>query len=129
MRKTGVIFLMLVLCVGCKAEMTEEPQQKIHFVKAEEEVGDRTPEERAMILKNRLKQIAEAEGTAVVVEGKTAIIGLRLKNAMEQNEVDDVKREVDVLTKSAEVDIENTSVTVNDYLVGLIEEMELKRAG
>ena len=129
MRKTGVIFLMLLLCVGCKAEMTEEPQQKIHFVKAEEEIGDRTPEERAMILKNRLKQIEGVVGTAVVVEGKTAIIGLRLKNAMEQNEVDAVKRKVDVLAKSAEVDVENTSVTVNDYLVGLIEELERKRAG
>ena len=129
MRKTGVIFLMLFLCVGCKAEMTEEPQQKIHFVKAEEEIGDRTPEERAMILKNRLKQIEEVAGTAVVVEGKTAIIGLRLKNGMEQNEVDAVKRKADVLAKSAEVDIEHTSVTANNYLVGLIEEMERKRSG
>ena len=129
MRKTGVIFLMLFLCVGCKAEMTEEPQQKIHFVKAEEEVGDRTPEERAMILKNRLKQIEEVVGTAVVVEGKTAIIGLRLKKDMEQKEVDAVKRKVDVLAKSAEVNIEHTSVTANDYLVGLIEELERKRAG
>ena len=129
MWKTGVLFLMLFLCVGCKAEMTEEPQQKIHFVKAEEEIGDRTPEERAMILKNRLKQIEEVAGTAVVVEGKTAIIGLRLKNGMEQNEVDAVKRKADVLTRSAEVDIEHTSVTANDYLVGLIEEMERKRSG
>ena len=129
MRRAGVIFLVLFLCVGCKAEMTEEPQQKIHFVKAEEEIGDRTPEERAMILKNRLKQIEEVAGTAVVVEGKTAIIGLRLKNAMEQNEVDAVKRKADVLTRSAEVDIEHTSVTANDYLVGLIEEMERKRSG
>ena len=128
MRKTGVIFLMLLLCVGCKAEMTEEPQQKIHFVKAEEEIGDRTPEERAMILKNRLKQIAEAEGTAVV-EGKTAIIGLRLKDGMEQNAVDTVRRRAEALAKSAEVDIENVSVTANGYLVGLIEEMERKRAG
>ena len=129
MRRAGVIFLVLFLCVGCKAGMTEEPQQKIHFVKAEEEIGDRTPEERAMILKNRLKQIEEVAGTAVVVEGKTAIIGLRLKNAMEQNEVDAVKRKADVLTRSAEVDIEHTSVTANDYLVGLIEEMERKRSG
>ena len=83
MQRAGVIFLILFLCVGCKAEMTEEPQQKIHFVKAEEEIGDRTPEERAMILKNRLKQIEEVAGTAVIVEGKTAIIGLRLKNGME----------------------------------------------
>ena len=129
MRKTGVIFLMLFLCVGCKAEMTEEPQQKIHFVKAEEEIGDRTPEERAMILKNRLKQMGEVMGTAVIVEGKTAIIGLRLKNAMEQNEMDTVKRKADILAKSAGVDIEHTSVTANDYLVGLIEEMERKRSG
>ena len=129
MRKTGVIFLMLFLCVGCKAEMTEEPQQKIHFVKAEEEIGDRTPEERAMILKNRLKQIEEVAGTAVVVEGKTAIIGLRLKKDMEQNAIDAVKRKADVLAKSAEADIENTSVTANDYLIGLIEEMERKRSG
>ena len=129
MRKTGVIFLMLFLCVGCKAEMTEEPQQKIHFVKAEEEVGDRTPEERSMILKNRLKQIEEVMGTAVIVEGRTAIIGLRLKKDMEQNEVDTVRRRAEALAKSAEVDIENVSVTANGYLVGLIEEMERKRAG
>ena len=129
MRKTGVIFLMLLLCVGCKAEMTEEPQQKMHFVMAEEEIGDRTPEERAMILKNRLKQMGEVMGTAVIVEGKTAIIGLRLENDMEQKEVDAVKRKVDALVKSAEVDIEHTSVTANDYLVGLIEELERKRAG
>ena len=129
MQRAGVIFLILFLCVGCKAEMTEEPQQKIHFVKAEEEIGDRTPEERAMILKNRLKQIEEVAGTAVIVEGKTAIIGLRLKKDMEQKEVDAVKRKVDVLAKSAEVNIEHTSVTANDYLVGLIEEMERKRSG
>ena len=82
-----------------------------------------------MILKNRLKQMGEVMGTAVIVEGKTAIIGLRMKKDMEQKEVDAVKRKVDALVKSAEVDIENTSVTANDYLVGLIEEMERKRAG
>ena len=129
MRKTAIIFLILFLCVGCKTEMTEEAQQKIHFVKAEEEIGDRTPEERALIIKNRLKQIEEIEGTAVVVEGKTAIIGLHLKDGMEQNAVDTVRRRAEALAKSAEVDIENVSVTANGYLVGLIEEMERKRAG
>ena len=129
MQRAGVIFLILFLCVGCKAEMTEEPQQKIHFVKAEEEIGDRTPGERTMILKNRLKQIEEVAGTAVVVEGKTAIIGLRLKKDMEQNAIEAVKRKADVLTRSAEADIEHTSVTANEYLVGLIEEMERKRSG
>ena len=129
MRKTAIIFLILFLCVGCKTEMTEEAQQKIHFVKAEEEIGDRTPEERTLIIKNRLKQIEEIKGTAVVVEGKTAIIGLHLKDGMEQNAVDTVRRRAEALAKSAEVDIENVSVTANGYLVGLIEEMERKRAG
>ena len=82
-----------------------------------------------MILKNRLKQIEEVAGTAVVVEGKTAIIGLHLKDGLEQNAVNTVRRRAEELAKSAEVDIEYTSVTANDYLVGLIEEMERKRSG
>lgn len=129
MGKIAVIFLMVFFCVGCRAEMTEEAQQKIHFVKAELEVGDRTPEERALVIKTRLKQIDAVTGTAVVVEGHTAIIGLRLEEGLEQNEIDSVKREADALAKGAEVSIENTSVTTNSYIVSLIEETERKRAG
>lgn len=129
MGKIAVIFLMVFFCVGCRAEMTEEAQQKIHFVKAELEVGDRTPEERALVIKTRLKQIDAVTGTAVVVEGHTAIIGLRLEDGLEQNEIDSVKREADALAKGAEVSIENTSVTTNSYIVSLIEETERKRAG
>ena len=129
MRKWFVMLLILAVCVGCRAEMTEEAQQKIHFVKAEQEIGDRTPEERGMIIKNRLKQLDECIGTAVVVEGRTAIIGLRLQDGMEQNEIDAVKRKADALAKEADVSIKNTSVTTNSYIVSMIEEMERKRAG
>ena len=129
MKKMVVLFLLAFFCVGCKAEMTEEAQQKIHFVKAEQEVGDRTPEERALVIKTRLKEIDEVIGTAVVVEGHTAIIGLRLKDGMEQNEIDAVKRKADALATGAEVSIESTSVTTNSYIVSLIEETERKRAG
>ncbi|MBQ2879731.1 MAG: YhcN/YlaJ family sporulation lipoprotein [Anaerotignum sp.] len=128
MKVLAVWILLLLLC-GCGAEMTDEAQQKIHFVKAEEEVGDRTPEERALLLKNRLTQAEGVIGTAVVVEGHTAIVGLRLAENMEQKEADAVRKEVDALLRSADVEIENTSITVNSYLVGLIEEMERKRAG
>lgn len=124
-----VCFLILMVCVGCQAEMTEEAQQKIHFVKADLEVGDRTPEERAMIIKTRLKQIEKVVGTAVVVEGHTAIIGLRLKDGMEQNQTADVKKEADTLAKGAGVSIESTSITTNSYIVSMIEEMERSRAG
>ena len=128
MKKWTLIFLLL-FCTGCEAEMTEEAQQKIHFVKAEQEIGDRTPEERVLIIKNRLNQIDEVTGTAVVVEGHTAIIGLRLGEGMEQNEISAVKKEADILAKEAGVSIENTSVTVNTYIVSMIEEMERERAG
>ena len=80
-----VLVLLMIFCTGCKAEMTEEAQQKIHFVKAEQEIGDRTPEERALIIKTRLKEIDEIIGTAVVVEGHTAIIGLRLEDGLDDS--------------------------------------------
>ena len=124
-----VLVLLMVFCTGCKAEMTEEAQQKIHFVKAEQEIGDRTPEERALVIKTRLKEIDEIIGTAVVVEAHTAIIGLRLEGGLEQNEIDSVKRKADALAKGAEVSIESTSITTNSYIVALIEDTERKRAG
>ena len=129
MKKGILFFLLLLFCGGCKAEMTEKDQQKLHFVKAEAEIGDKTPEERAMTIKNRLKQIKEIEGTAVVVEGHTAIIGLRLKEVLEQNEISSVRKEVDLAAREADVSVESTSVTANNYIVSMIEEMERRRAG
>ena len=129
MKYVWLVLVLMVCCSGCKAEVTEEAQQKIHFVKADLEIGDRTPEERAMIIKTRLKQIDEVTGTAVVVEGHTAIIGLRLEDGMEQNEIDRVKKDADALAKGVDVSIENTAVTTNSYIVSLIEDAERKRAG
>ena len=124
-----MLFLVMTACVGCRAEMTEEAQQKIHFVKADLEAGDRTPEERAMIIKARLKRIDEVIGTAVAVDGHTAIIGLRLQDGLEQNEISAVKKEADILARGAGVSIESTSITANGYIVSLIEKMERERTG
>ena len=129
MKKLVISFLVMVFCTGCGARVTDEDLSKVHFVKAELEINDRTPEERALIIKNRLKQISGVIGTAVVVEGHTAIIGLRLKENMEQNEISAVKREAEALAKGAEVSIETTSITTNGYIVSMIEDMERKRAG
>lgn len=127
--KRMVFFLLLVFCTGCSAEMTEEDISKAHFVKAKWEVEDKTPEERAMVIKARLKQIDEIIGTAVVVEGHTAIIGLRLEENMEQNQIDAVKKEAEAAVREADVSIESTSITTNSYIVSLIEDMERKRTG
>ena len=127
--KRVIIFLLLVFCTGCSAEMTEEDVSKMHFVKAGQEVGEKTPEERAMTIKTRLKQIDEIIGTAVVVEGHTAIIGLRLEENMEQNEIDAVKKEADAAARAADISVESTSITTNTYIVSMIEDMERRRAG
>ena len=127
--KRMVFFLLLVFCTGCSAEMTEEDISKAHFVKAKWEVEDKTPEERAMVIKTRLKQIDKIIGTAVVVEGHTAIIGLRLEDHLEQNEIDAVKKEADAAAREANVSVESTSIITNSYIVSLIEDMERKRAG
>ncbi len=129
MKKLAVLWVVLICCVGCKAEVTEDSLSQVHFVKAEREIGDKTPEERAMAVKNRLGQIDGGIGTAVVVEGHTAIIGLRVEERMEQNEISAVKKEVEQKAKGAGVFIETTSITTNSYIVSLIEEMERKRAG
>ena len=109
--------------------MTEKDQQKLHFVKAKLEVDDKTPEERALTIKNRLKQAHEVTGTAVVVEGHTAIIGLRLEEGLEQNEIFAVKKEADLAARGADVSVESTSITTNSYIVSMIEDMERRRAG
>ena len=128
--KKWMVFWSLLLCLtGCSANMTDKAVSKVQFVKAEEEIGDKTPEERALTIKTRLAKIDGIVGTAVVVEGRTAIIGLRLEDGMEQNETDSVRKEVERAAKGAAVFIDSTSITTNGYIVSLIEDMERKRAG
>ena len=129
MKKVMLMILITLFCVGCRAEMTEKDQQKLHFVKAKLEVDDKTPEERALTIKNRLKQVHGVTGTAVVVEGHTAIIGLRLEEGLEQNEISAVKKEADLAARGADVSVESTTITTNSYIVSLIEDMERRRAG
>ncbi len=120
--------LLLVFLTGCKAEMTENNLSHLHFVKYEEIEGDKTQEERATAIKRRLSQIEEISGSAVVVEGHTAIIGLRMKEEMEQTVLSRVKKEADTAAREADEYIESTSITMNSRIVALIEEMERKRA-
>lgn len=124
-----ILFFMAVLLSGCRAEATENNLSQLHFVKYDDMVGEKTPEERAVAIKRRIYQIDEVTGCAVVVEGHTAIIGLRLEENMEQNNMSRVKKEADSAAKEADEFIESTSITMNSYIVSLIEDMEQKRAG
>lgn len=131
MRKRGVFLLILAMgtLAGCSADMTEKNLNHLHFVKASEEMGDKTSAERAYTIKQRLGQMEELSGSAVVVEGHTAIIGLRFRESMEQNALTAVKKEADRAAKEADEYIKSTSITMNPYIVALIEDMEKQRAG
>lgn len=124
-----ILFLMAVLLPGCRAEVTENNLSQLHFVKYDDMEGEKSPEERAVAIKRRIYQIDEVTGCAVVVEGHTAIIGLRLQENMEQNDMSRVKKEADSAAKEADESIQSTSITMNSYIVSLIEDMEQKRAG
>ena len=124
-----ILFLAIGLFSGCGADVTENNLSHLHFVKGMAEMGDKTPEERASTIKKRLYQLEEITGCGVIVEGHTAIIGLRLRENMEQNEISSVRRNVDAAAKEADRYIESTSVTTNPYIVSMIEDMERKRAG
>ncbi len=125
----GYLVLLLFFCTGCRAEVTEEDLSDLHFVKADAVMGEKSPEERALSIKNRLTQIDGIIGTAVVVEGRTAIIGLRLEETVEQSRFSRVKQEVDAAAREVDQYIDNTSITMNSYIVSMIEEMERSRAG
>lgn len=124
-----VLFLLAAMLPGCRAEATENNLSQLHFVKYDDMKGEKSPEERAVAIKRRIYQIDEVTGCSVVVEGHTAIIGLRLEENMEQNHMSRVKKEADSAAKEADEYIESTSITMNTHIVSLIEDMERKRAG
>lgn len=127
-KKMCFIVFSMVFFSGCNATVTENNLSSVHFVKADDLMGDKTPEERASSIKSMLYNIKGISGNAVVVEGHTAIIGLRLEEGME-NEATRLSREADTVAKEADKYINNTSITTNIKIVSLIEKMEKKRAG
>lgn len=118
----AVMAYMVIFC-GCSAKATENNLSGIHFVQAEEKLGDKTPKERAQSIKGSLRQIEGISGNAVVVEGHTAIIGLRLAEGMEKESARLTKAAEDA-ARAADEYIQSTSVTTNGRIVALIEEME-----
>jgi len=62
----------------------------------------------------------------VIVEGHTAIIGLRLEDGME-SDATRLRQEADAAAREADEYINNTSITTNQNIVSLIEDMERRR--
>ena len=126
-KKLWVLALAVLAFSGCSATATQNNLSRINFVKANSQMGDKTPEERAESIKKFLHQINGLKGNAVIVEGHTAIIGLRLEKGME-DDITRLSREAYTAARQADEYIDNTSITTNERIVSLIEEMERKRA-
>ncbi|WP_304508975.1 YhcN/YlaJ family sporulation lipoprotein [Anaerotignum sp.] len=126
-KKLSAIILSILVCSGCSPKVTENNLAGAHLVKADEMLGEKTFQERALSIKNLLHQINGISGNAVVVEGHTAIIGLRIEEGME-DDATRIIREADNAARQADEYINNTSITTNQKIVSLVEEMERKRA-
>ena len=58
----------------------------------------------------------------MVIEGKTALIGLRIKKDSKKNIVD-LKAEADILAREADKNIDSTAITANENITTMIENL------
>lgn len=122
----SIMLLAIFVLSGCRGTVTENNLSGVHLVKANEKLGEKSQAERAQSIKALLHNINGITGNAVVVEGHTAIIGLRLEEGME-SDATRLRKEADNVAREADEFINNTSITTNANIVSLIEEMERKR--
>lgn len=125
-KKLCMVILTMMVCSGCSATVTENNLSGVHIVKANEKMGEKTQAERAQSIKVFLHKINGISGNAVIVEGHTAIIGLRLADGMEADATR-LRQEADAAAREADEYINNTSITTNQNIVSLIEDMERRR--
>ena len=126
-KKLSIILISIFILSGCRAAVTENNLSGVHMVKADEKIGEKTQAERAQSIKALLHNIKGISGNAVIVEGHTAIIGLRLDEGME-SDATRLRQEADNAAREADEYIDNISITTNENIVTLIEDMERKRA-
>ena len=113
------IFCFTILLCGCQSRTLQNNISQIRIAKAAELEQQKTKTQRAQEIKNNLLQLEEIQSAAVIIEGKTALIGLRLKQASQK----------DVVRLKAEADdsIDGTAITANENITAMIEKMEKER--
>lgn len=120
------IFCCTMILTGCRSNTLEDNLSQIRIAKAAELEQGKTKSERAKEIKQNILQLEEIKQAAVIIEGKTALIGLRLKEDS-QKDVIRLKTEADILAKEADENIEGTAITANENITTMIEKMEKER--
>ena len=115
-----------MILTGCRSNTLENNLSQIRIARAAELEQGKTKSERAKEIKQNILQLEEIQQAAVIIEGKTALIGLRLKEDS-QKDVIRLKSEADILAKEADENIDGTAITANENITAMIEKMEKER--
>lgn len=119
-------FVAFHLC-GCASDSRSLGNNLSDIRAAEtEKVQGKTNSERARAIKENIMKVHELEGVSVVIEGRTALIGLRVKENTTK-ETERIKKEAARLAKEADTNITSTSITSNEEITTMIEQMERER--
>lgn len=127
-KKTAFIFFLISLSLcGCAAD-TRALENNLFEIRAAEteKVEGRSSSERAQNVKENIMKIQELDGASVVIEGRTALIGLRIKEN-NTKDIEKIKKEASRLAKEADTNIVSTSITSNEEITSMIEDMERER--
>ena len=116
------IFCFSILLAGCQSKTLENNLSQIRIAKAAELEEGKTKTERAKEIEKNILKIEEIQEAAVVIEGKTALIGLRIKKDSKKNIVD-LKAEADILAREADKNIDSTAITANENITTMIENL------
>ena len=120
------IFCCGMILTGCRSNTLENNLSQIRIARAAELEQGKTKSERAKEIKQNILQLKEIQQAAVIIEGKTALIGLRLKEDS-QKDVVRLKSEADILAKEADENIDGTTITANENITAMIEKKEKER--
>lgn len=117
--------LMIFLCCGCSFAVVENNLLQTRTTKAAERTNGKSMAERAADVKEKIGRIDGVQGSAVVVEGHTAIIGLRTD--VEKKKQAQLTDEVQTMALQTDDALYFVSVTVDENIVSQIEKEEKTR--
>ena len=117
--------LMIFLCCGCSFAVVENNLLQTRTAKVAERTNGKSMAERAADVKEKIGRIDGVQGSAVVVEGHTAIIGLRTD--IEKKKQTQLTNEVQATALQTDDKLYFISVTTDENIVSQIEKEEKTR--
>jgi len=116
------IFIMVLGLCGCQAPIENDLSQ-VRIANSQPRVGEKTQIQRAASIRDKIVKVNGVKGVAVVVDGHTALIGIRIKKQFQGQE-----RQVKILVmqkaREADLYLQGISITTNERITAMIEGLE-----